>query len=138
MKIHLSFTTTSLGKSVEFYTMLLNAAPTKVLPNYALFITDQPPLELALNAAEAVTPAADAHYGIFVETVQAVEHAIARLQNAGLACAIEREQTCCYANQTKVWATDPTGRPWEIYTVHDDTEEGGSTCCADVGDACCA
>jgi hypothetical protein len=141
VKIHLSFATTSLGKSIEFYSMLLNAAPAKVLPDYALFITDQPPLELALNAAEAVTLAADAHYGIFVETTQAAEHAIARLQNAGLACAIEREQTCCYANQTKVWATDPTGRRWEIYTVHEETEEGGSpdsTCCADADDACCA
>jgi hypothetical protein len=140
VKIHLSFATTSLGKSVEFYSALLDATPAKVLPDYALFITDRPPLELALNAAEAVTPAADAHYGIFIETEQATEQAIARLQNAGLACAIEREQTCCHANQTKVWATDPMGRRWEIYTVHDDTEERrspNSTCCADASAACC-
>jgi len=36
---------------------------------------------------------------------------------------VEREETCCYANQTKVWASDPEGRRWETYFVHEDTEE---------------
>jgi catechol 2,3-dioxygenase-like lactoylglutathione lyase family enzyme len=128
VKTHLNFATTDLAKSVSFYATLLNAQPAKVLDDYALFITDEPGLELALDVRAAVLPARDAHYGIFVEDTHDVETAIARLEAAGLADAIEREETCCYANQTKVWASDPEGRRWEIYTVHEDTEES-SVCC---------
>jgi catechol 2,3-dioxygenase-like lactoylglutathione lyase family enzyme len=128
MKTHLNFATTDIAKSVSFYTTLLNARPAKVLDDYALFITDEPGLELALDLRDAVAPTRDAHYGIFVEDVRDVERAIARLEAAGLAGAIQREETCCYANQTKVWASDPQGRRWEIYTVHADTEES-TVCC---------
>ncbi len=61
-----------------------------------------------------------------------VETAIARLESAGLADSIQREDTCCYANQTKVWATDPEGRRWEVYAVHEDTEgrdNADTSCC---------
>jgi predicted enzyme related to lactoylglutathione lyase len=134
VKTHLNLATTDLGKSVAFYSTLLDAEPTKVLDDYALFVTEQPGLELALDLSESVSPTRDAHYGIFMETVDEVESAITRLQRAGLAASIEREQTCCYANQTKVWAIDPVGRRWEIYTVHEDTPErndSDTTCCVD-------
>lgn len=120
-----------LGAS-SFTQILLNARPKKLLADYALFITDQPGLELALDAVESKPPLNGDHYGIFVETTAEVERALTRLQDAGFASSLEREQTCCYANQTKVWATDPTGRRWEVYTVHEDTHERDSSdaaCC---------
>lgn len=143
MKTHLSLTTTQLAQSVEFYTTLLDAAPAKSLADYALFITDEPGLELALASAGNVSPGLDAHYGICVETVDQVERTIARLEGAGLATLVERESTCCYANQTKVWATDPEGRRWEVYTVHDETVERNApntTCCDAIAEelACCS
>lgn len=143
MKTHLSFATTKLAESVDFYSALLNAKPSKVLSDYALFITDRPGLELALETAESEPRLSGDHYGVFVETAEDVERAIGRLAQAGLVSSIEREETCCYANQTKVWATDPMGRRWEIYAVHEETEErdaAGSTCCADSPDesaVCC-
>jgi predicted enzyme related to lactoylglutathione lyase len=129
MKTHLNLATTDLDKSVAFYSVLLDAKPAKVLSDYALFITDEPGLELALDLRASVAPASDAHFGIYVEAVEDVERAIQRLQASGLAESIEREDTCCYANQTKVWASDPEGRHWEIYTVHEDTEERDNECC---------
>lgn len=143
MKTHLNLATTDIEKSVAFYSTLLDAKPAKTLPDYALFITDEPGLELALDLRESVTPSADAHYGIFVETADDVELAISRLTAAGLASSVEREATCCYANQTKVWAIDPEVRRWELYTVHEDTEvrDGEDvSCCATGGDtrSCCA
>jgi predicted enzyme related to lactoylglutathione lyase len=138
VKTHLNLATTDLAKSVAFYSTLLDAKPAKVRDDYALFVTEQPGLELALDLSESVSPARDAHYGIFMETVEDVESAITRLQRAGLAASIEREQTCCYANQTKVWAIDPVGRRWEIYTVHEETQErnnGDTTCCDDASQA---
>jgi catechol 2,3-dioxygenase-like lactoylglutathione lyase family enzyme len=137
MKTHLSFATTDLEKSLAFYSTLLDAAPAKVLEDYALFITEKPGLELALDLCEFVTPARDAHYGICVDDTTDVEHAIVRLEHAGLVSSIEREKTCCYANQTKVWATDPDGRRWEIYSVHEDTEERDDRDSERCDPACC-
>jgi predicted enzyme related to lactoylglutathione lyase len=142
MKMHLNLATTDLAKSVAFYSSLFDAKPAKKLTDYALFVTDEPGLELALDLRETVQPTTDAHYGIFVETTNDVERAIARLSVAGLISSVEREETCCYANQTKVWAIDPEGRRWEIYTVHEDTEDRDdedTTCCALDGEprSCC-
>ena len=143
MKTHMNLATTNLSKSVEFYSALLDATPAKLLGDYALFITDEPGLELALDLSDSVSPPRDAHFGVYVETVDDVERAIARLQHAGLVASIEREDTCCYANQTKVWAIDPEGRRWEVYTVHEDTEKRNTaetSCCASSGQerTCCA
>jgi catechol 2,3-dioxygenase-like lactoylglutathione lyase family enzyme len=123
MKTHISISATDLPKSVGFYSVLLNAKPKKSLNDYALFITKDPGLELAIGSAQSAAPAVDAHYGICVESVKDVKRATKRLDKAGLVASIEREETCCYANQTKVWTIDPDGRRWEIYTVHEDTEK---------------
>ncbi|HZY96893.1 MAG TPA: ArsI/CadI family heavy metal resistance metalloenzyme [Candidatus Cybelea sp.] len=138
MKTHLSFSTTNLAKSLEFYSTLLDARPAKALDDYALFITEAPGLDLSLDVTQKVSPAKDAHYGLCVESVEDVERAIARLEGAGLVASIERQQTCCYANQTKVWAIDPDGRRWEVYTVHEETNEHDSTECCDKETVCCA
>jgi len=142
MRTHLNLATADLAESVKFYSTLLDAKPTKLLGDYALFITDQPGLELALDLTDEVSPTHDAHYGVYVESAEDVERAITRLERASLASSIEREETCCYANQTKVWAIDPEGRRWEIYTVHnerDERDDADTTCCS-VGDEtrqCC-
>lgn len=141
MKTHLNLATVDLGKSVAFYRTLLNSEPAKHLSDYALFITDEPGLELALDLNPDIKPSHGAHFGVVVDSTEAVDAAIERLQAAGVETLIEREETCCYANQTKVWATDPDGRRWEVYTVHEETEErddADTTCCAtDAEKSCC-
>lgn len=127
MKTHLHFHTADLETSVAFYRTLLNAEPAKYYDDYALFITDQPGLELALTHDRAAHVGESAHFGVAVESSQAVDEAIARLQAAQLRTDVQRAEKCCYAMQTKVWSTDPDGRRWEIYTVLEDTEE---SCCA--------
>ena len=143
MKMHLNLATRDLDASVAFYSTLLGATPAKVLPDYALFITEQPGLELALDLDTDAQAGRGQHFGIVVESVDAQ---IARLQAAGHAVDIEREETCCYATQTKVWASDPEGRRWETYVVHEDTENRDNedtTCCRTeaavaAGETCCA
>jgi catechol 2,3-dioxygenase-like lactoylglutathione lyase family enzyme len=144
MKMHLNLATRDLDASVGFYATLLGAQPAKRLADYALFITEQPSLELALDLDERAVAGRGEHFGIVVDTTDAVDAQIARLAAAGYATDVEREETCCYANQTKVWATDPDGRRWETYVVHADTEErddAGRTCCrteaAVAADAAC-
>lgn len=94
----------------------------KTLADYALFITDRPGLELALDLDVGANAGAGQHFGIVVDSSDAVEAQATRLQSAGYAVDLENEETCCYANQTKVWARDPEGRRWETYFVHAETE----------------
>jgi len=132
MKMHLNLATRDLDASVAFYSVLLAATPAKTLPDYALFITENPGLELALDLDGGAVAPPGQHFGIVVESADAVEAQVERLQTAGYAIDVEREETCCYASQTKVWASDPDGRRWETYFVHEDTDvrdEAVATCC---------
>lgn len=133
MKMHLNLATRDISASVAFYSTLLGVGPTKALADYALFITENPGLELALDLDGEAAAAAGQHFGIVVESPDAVEAQIERLEAAGYATDVEREDTCCYANQTKVWASDPEGRRWETYYVHEDTAErdnADTICCS--------
>jgi catechol 2,3-dioxygenase-like lactoylglutathione lyase family enzyme len=131
MKMHLNLATRDITSSVAFYSVLLGAEPAKSFDDYALFVTDDPGLELALDRNAYAKAGDSAHFGIVVDSTAAVDAAIARLQAAGLHVDVEREETCCYAKQTKVWATDPDSRRWEVYTVLEETEarEEGGACC---------
>ncbi len=142
MKTHLNLATHDLDASVAFYRTLLNSEPTKHYRDYALFLTENPGLELALSLNPRTKASQDAHYGVAVDTPELVDGAIQRLKQAGLAVDIETEETCCYANQNKVWATDPDGRRWETYYVIAETEERNNenmNCCqnAEAGVASC-
>jgi catechol 2,3-dioxygenase-like lactoylglutathione lyase family enzyme len=130
--MHLSLATRDIDASVAFYSNLLGTAPEKKLADYALFITENPGLELALDRDGDAVAAPGHHFGIVVESAEAVDAQIDRLRSAGYAVDVEREETCCYANQTKVWASDPEGRRWETYVVHADTESRDDlpSCCA--------
>jgi hypothetical protein len=70
--------------------------------------------------------------GVEVESVEAVDVSATRLKEAGLAAFDERDTTCCYALQDKVWVTDPAGAPWEIYTVKDDNPVDGRPATASI------
>jgi catechol 2,3-dioxygenase-like lactoylglutathione lyase family enzyme len=146
MKMHLNLATRDLDRSVAFYSTLLGAAPAKKLSDYALFVTEQPGLELALDLDARAQAGHGQHFGIVVDSADDVDAQITRLQAAGQAVDVEREETCCYAIQTKVWASDPEGRRWETYFVHEESEArenedtdccrteaavaSGATCCA--------
>ena len=145
MKMHLNLATRDIDASVAFYSTLLGAKPAKALADYALFITEQPGLELALDIDPNAAAGRGQHFGIVVDSAEAVDAQIARLEAAGYPTDIEREETCCYAKQTKVWASDPEGRRWETYVVHADTEErddAETECCRTeaavaAGATCC-
>ena len=142
MKMHVSFATRDLDASVAFYRTLLNADPAKHYRDYALFLLENPGLELALGLNPRASSSAGEHYGIAVESRELVSHAIDRLKAAGLPVDIESGETCCYAVQDKIWATDPDGRRWETYYVmaeSEDRESDSMSCCRETGDeaACC-
>lgn len=132
---HIGLAVRDLERAVTFYRILLGTEPSKKRPDYAKFETADPPLNLALNLADSVSPPDPAaHFGIEVADSAAVTRRAAELQAAGLETRLQQRTACCYAVQDKVWATDPDGRPWEIFTVLEkDAPERAdeSACCAD-------
>ncbi len=131
MKMHLNLATRDLNASVAFYRTLLLAGPAKHYDDYALFLTEAPGLELALDLDPQIEVREGAHYGVVVESAAEVDAVTERLEAAGYAVDIEKEESCCYAIQNKVWATDPDGRRWETYHVVAEVEERGEVANAD-------
>jgi catechol 2,3-dioxygenase-like lactoylglutathione lyase family enzyme len=124
-RVQLALNVADLDASVEFYTTLLGVAPHKLRPGYANFAVADPPLKLVLIEVEEQdrgtgTVGALNHLGVELEGTADVDAAAERLRSAGLAAFDERDTTCCYARQDKVWVHDPAGAPWELYTVTDD------------------
>jgi catechol 2,3-dioxygenase-like lactoylglutathione lyase family enzyme len=134
---HLSLDVPDLDEAIRFYRELFGTDPAKLQPGYAKFELTDPDVALALQ--EAARPALS-HLGIRVETTEEVEASSARLRDEGLITFDERDTTCCYARQDKVWVSDPAGNKWEIYTVLEDIEglETGPLAAAGAEGACCA
>ena len=124
-RVQLALNVSDLEASVAFYSSMFGVEPHKRRPGYANFAITEPPLKLVLievpvGERGAGVQGALNHLGVEVETVAEVEAGAARLKDAGLATFDEKDTTCCFALQDKVWVHDPAGAPWEIYTVKDD------------------
>jgi catechol 2,3-dioxygenase-like lactoylglutathione lyase family enzyme len=142
---HLSLDVPNLDRAVAFYQELFGQQPAKRKPGYAKFELADPPVALALQ--QAGRPALS-HLGIRVDTTGEVEGASERLKQSGLLTLDERDTSCCYARQDKVWVADPAGNRWEVYTLLEDVDhdnehehhEPVATCCTPVAgetSACC-
>ncbi|MCS5636182.1 MAG: VOC family protein, partial [Myxococcota bacterium] len=122
MRVQLALNVKDLEEAIAFYSKLFNAEVNKRKPGYANFAIEEPPLKLVLfedpNAEERLN-----HLGVEVFSDEDVHSATDRLKAAGMADKVEDEETCCYAQQNKVWSVDPQGMRWEWYRVIADTEE---------------
>jgi catechol 2,3-dioxygenase-like lactoylglutathione lyase family enzyme len=120
-RVQLALNVADLDQAVDFYTKLFGVEPAKLRPGYANFAIVEPPLKLVLIEG-AGEPGSLNHLGVEVETTAQVADAQRRLASERLATSVEDEVACCYALQDKVWVDDPSGAPWEIYTVLADVE----------------
>ena len=118
-RVQLSLNVSDLDAAVDFYSRLFGATPAKLKLGYANFALDNPPLKLVLNAPGNGPGATINHLGVEVESAEEVAEAQRRLADAGLSPVAEEEARCCYARQTKVWASDPE---WEFYAVLTDLD----------------
>jgi len=124
-RVQLALNVSDLESSIAFYSTLFGVEPHKRRPGYANFAIAEPPLKLVLievptdDRGTGVQGALN-HLGVEVASVEDVDASAARLRDAGLATFDEKDTTCCYALQDKVWVHDPAGAPWEVYVVKDD------------------
>lgn len=124
-KFHASLNVSNLAKSLEFYTALLGEGPVKAYEDYAKFEIDIPPLVLSLKPKRACAGGPLNHLGLRVQTQEQLNTIRARLEKVGARIGYQDNVKCCYAEQTKVWVTDPDETLWEIYVFHDDVPDWG-------------
>jgi len=137
-RIQLALNVANVEEAIAFYSKLFAANPAKVRPGYANFAIADPPLKLVLIEDPNQTPGSLNHLGVEVESTEEVFAAQARLSGEGLPTAVERQATCCYAVQDKVWVRGPDSEPWEIYTVLADAQmPAGRLSAAAPGDSAC-
>ncbi len=143
-RFHIHVGVTDLEKSVQFYSTLFGQKPSKLKPDYAKWMLEDPKVNFAISTKTGESGVN--HLGIQVENPSELEEITTRLKSADLKLHDEGETTCCYAKSNKAWVFDPTGMPWEAYQNMGDAEvyseprsESKSECCApdDSGDQCC-
>ncbi len=141
-RIQLALSVSNVDEAVDFYSKLFDTKPAKLRPGYANFAIDEPPLKLVL-IQDPESAGRMNHLGVEVFSTAEVGAAERRLSTEGLETKAE-EGACCYAEQQKVWVTDPDGAPWEIYTVLGDADTmspaSSAACCSDQAaeSPCCA
>ncbi|HSV41421.1 MAG TPA: ArsI/CadI family heavy metal resistance metalloenzyme [Nocardioidaceae bacterium] len=134
-RVQLALNVDDLEQSVAFYSKLFGVEPAKRKPGYANFAVVEPPLKLVLIENPGQGGSVN-HLGVEVADVDTVDATQARLALEGLASVEERDQTCCYAKQTKFWVEGtPNGERWEIYTVLEDSDTFSGP--AQVESGCC-
>ena len=131
-RVQLALSVSDVDEAVDFYSKLFDTKPAKLRPGYANFAIDEPPLKLVL-IHDPESAGRMNHLGVEVFSTAEVGAAERRLSAEGMSTTAE-EGACCYAEQQKVWVSDPDGAPWEIYTVLGDAE----TMSPGSSDACCA
>ncbi len=121
-RVQLALRVSDLDSSVAFYSALFGVEPSKRRPGYANFAVAEPPLKLVLLEGETDQPTVLDHLGVEVETTAQVTAATDRFVDANLATFEEKDTSCCYALQDKVWVHGPGQEPWEVYVVKADAD----------------
>lgn len=125
-RFQLALNVEDLEVAVNYYSQLFGAQVNKRKPGYANFAIENPPLKLVLlenpGAKERIN-----HLGVENSEQSEVDAAINRFTGFGIAEKEEVGETCCYAKQNKIWATDPAGTRWEWYRILEDSEEFGES-----------
>lgn len=129
-RLHVMLKVNNLKESIEFYSTLFGAAPTKQKEDYAKWMLDDPRVNFSL--AERDGPKGIEHLGIEAETPQELEELRANIGRTQGLAREEGETTCCYANSDKSWISDPQGVEWEAFRTFGESEEYHSqeaNCC---------
>ena len=130
-RVQLAINVADLSAAIEFYSKAFGTEPSKRREGYANFAISKPPLKLIL--IESTEGGTLNHLGVEVQDTPAVNQATKGFVDVGLTTFEEQGVTCCYAQQDKVWLSDPDGVQWEWYTVLADADQmskvAAESCC---------
>jgi catechol 2,3-dioxygenase-like lactoylglutathione lyase family enzyme len=125
IKFHASLNVSDLPRSVAFYSALLGEDPVKFYEDYAKFEINVPPLVLSLKPKRACAGGPLNHLGLRLTSMAQLEAVLARMKAVDARIGRQNDVKCCYAEQTKLWITDPDGTLWEVYVFHNDVPDWG-------------
>jgi catechol-2,3-dioxygenase len=125
VKFHASLNVSDLDRSVPFYAALFGESPVKWYDDYAKFELNDPPLVLSLKPKRACTGGPLNHLGLRLTSVGDLEAVLERMKTVHARIGRQDDVQCCYAQQSKLWITDPDGTLWEVYVFHNDVPDWG-------------
>ena len=112
-RFHIHVSVENLDRSVQFYSTLFGATPTRVEADYAKWMLEDPRVNFAISTHRQ--PVGVNHLGFQVDTDEELRSMHSQLEAADSQLVQETEQACCYAKGNKYWVTDPTGIAWETF-----------------------
>lgn len=122
-RFHVHLHVDSLSKSVEFYSRLFSAEPTRLEPDYAKWMLEDPRVNFAISTVSR-GQGVD-HFGFQAENEEELAELKHRAGAADRTLFDEGETVCCYAKSEKHWVTDPQGLAWEHYRTMDTSQTFG-------------
>ena len=112
-RFHVHLHVQDLQASIDFYSRLFSAPPTRAERDYAKWMLDDPRVNFA-SSTRGAKPGLD-HLGFQVDSAEELDALKAAAQRADMAMLDEGQTTCCYARSEKHWITDPQGIAWEQF-----------------------
>jgi predicted enzyme related to lactoylglutathione lyase len=134
-RFHVHVAVDDLSASVEFYSRLFGRAASRLRPDYANWLLDDPAVNFAISA-RGHSPGVN-HLGIQAESPQELAD-LRKLADAASGGNVldQGETACCYARSEKHWTIDPQGLAWENFLTMEDSRVFGHDVAMQVG-ACC-
>ena len=112
-RFHIHVSVSDLAQSIQFYSTLFGAEPSRVEADYAKWMLEDPRVNFAISTRRQ--PIGVNHLGFQVDSADELQGMHAQLQAADSRLVEENEQACCYARSDKYWVTDPSGIAWESF-----------------------
>lgn len=112
-RFHVHAHVDDLQASVDFYSKMFAAEPTRLEVDYAKWMLEDPRINFAISSRGGKSGVD--HLGLQTDSVEELEELKGRARAADLSVAEEGETTCCYANSEKHWVVDPQGIAWEHF-----------------------
>jgi catechol 2,3-dioxygenase-like lactoylglutathione lyase family enzyme len=116
-RFHVHTFVADLQASIDFYSKLFAAAPTRVEADYAKWMLEDPRLNFAISTRGGAKLGVD-HLGLQADSEEELTEL--RTRAAELQRLDEGETQCCYARSDKYWLTDPQGVAWEQFRTLND------------------
>jgi catechol 2,3-dioxygenase-like lactoylglutathione lyase family enzyme len=136
-RFHVHVHVEDLQKSIDFYSKMFAAEPTRSEADYAKWMIEDPRVNFAISTRGG-KPGVD-HLGLQTDDAEELAELKARAHAADLSLMDEGETTCCYARSDKHWVTDPQGVAWEhFHTLGDIPVFSQAKATAEPATACCA
>lgn len=134
-RMHIHISVDNLEESITFYSSLFGKRPSKVKPDYAKWMLDDPKVNFAISARGAQTGVD--HLGIQAENESEMASLRERLKQADLKTFNDGQTACCYAKSDKSWVKDPSGIAWETYYSMEEIDYFNDSQLTESQSACC-